>query len=133
MSANIIIDNEYATLCYYPEHGIIHHTFHKPIGGQPFRDVLLNGLKTMQANKASKWLSDDRANQALPPEDSTWGTDVWFPQVQAAGWKFWALVVPESIIGRLNMKEFVESYSEKGIRIMVFTDPDKALKWLKEV
>jgi hypothetical protein len=29
------------------------------------------------------------------------------------------------------MKEFVDSYFERGIRIMVFTDPDAAMNWLE--
>jgi hypothetical protein len=133
MNANVIIDNEYATLLYYPGAKIVHHTFHKPIGGQPFRDVLLTGLKTMKANNAQKWLSDDRANQAVPPEDGEWGNNVWFPQVQAAGWKYWALVVPQDLEGRMSMKEFVDSYYERGIRIMVFTTAEEALQWLESL
>jgi hypothetical protein len=130
MSATTIIDNDYATLLYHPDKKIVHHTFHKPIGGEPFRQVLLAGLNTLKANGAQKWLSDDRANSVLPPEDAEWGTTVWFPQVKAAGWKYWALVVPNDVKGRINMAEFVESYFEQGIRIMVFTDPEEALKWL---
>ena len=31
-----ILDNEYATLLYHPETKIVHHQFHKPIGGWGF-------------------------------------------------------------------------------------------------
>jgi hypothetical protein len=30
----------------------------------------------------------------------------------------------------MNLKEFVDSYSEQGLRIAVFTDPEEAKKWL---
>jgi hypothetical protein len=131
INENIIIQSDYATLLYHPDKKIVHHIFHKPIGGQPFRDVLLAGLETLKANGAQKWLSDDRANAALPTEDTDWAQSVWFPQVRDAGWKYWALVVPDDIMGRINMVEFTESYFQKGIRIMVFTDPVEAQQWLE--
>ena len=49
-----------------------------------------------------------------------------------SGWKFWALVVPESVMARMNLKEFVDLYFQKGLRIMVFTKPDEAMEWLDE-
>ncbi len=36
--ANITIaENEYISVEYMPERGVIYHTVHKPIGGQPLR------------------------------------------------------------------------------------------------
>jgi hypothetical protein len=55
----------------------------------------------------------------------------WFPRVLQAGWKFWALVVPEDIMARMNLKQFVDSYFEQGLHIMVFTDPKEAMEWLE--
>jgi hypothetical protein len=54
----------------------------------------------------------------------------WFPRAKAAGWKFWALVVPPDVMARLNLNEFVKSYFEQGLRIMVFTEPGEAMAWL---
>ena len=125
-----IIQNEYATLVYYPDTKVVHHTFHKPIKGQELRDVLNTGIKTLQKYKASKWLSDDRGNSVLPPEDSEWGKKDWFPRAVKAGWKYWALVVPHETVARMSMKDVIDSYFEQGLRIAVFTDPEDALKWL---
>jgi hypothetical protein len=131
VSEIILIQNEYATLVYYPDTKIVQHTIHKPIGGQELRDVLTTGTKTLREYQASKWLSDDRGNSALSPEDTEWGMKEWFPRAIKAGWKYWALVVPQDILGRMNMKEVVDSYFEQGLRIAVFTNPEDALKWLK--
>lgn len=130
MSEETIIKTEYATLMYYPEQKIVHHTFHKPISGQEFRNVLDTGAKILEENQASKWLSDDRGNSALPDVDTVWSKTNWFPRAVKAGWKFWALVVPLDFMGKVNMSEFVESYFEQGLRIAVFTEPDEAMKWL---
>ena len=80
---------------------------------------------------AIKWLSDDRNNSALPPEDSNWAIETWNPRVLNAGWKYWAVVTPEKVIGQLNLQRFVEMYSEMGVTVKVFTDADAALAWLK--
>ncbi len=127
-----IIQNEYATLLYHPDTKIVHHTFHKPIGGQEFRDVLNTGAQTLEQYQASKWLSDDRENSALSREDTEWSKREWFPRAVKAGWKYWALVVPQNIIGKMNMKEFVDSYLDQGLRIAVFSKPDEAMKWLEK-
>ncbi len=108
MSEVKIIDNEFASLIYYPEPKIVHHVFHKPISGQEFRNVLDTGAKTLEKYKAEKWLSDDRANLAMPADDTEWSKTNWFPRAVKAGWKYWALVVPTDFMGRVNMKEFVE-------------------------
>jgi hypothetical protein len=125
-----IIENEYATLVYHPDAKIVHHTFLKPIGGDEFREVLDSGAKTLKKHKASKWLSDDRENSALSREDTEWSKTDWFPRAVKAGWQYWALVVPQDIVGRMNMKEFVDSYLDQGLRIAVFSKPEPAMEWL---
>lgn len=127
-----VIDNEFASLVVFPEEGIVHHTFKKVIGGEEFRNVLNTGTEMMRKYGGSKWLSDDRENSALSPEDTTWSMINWFPRAKAAGWKIWALVVPDNILAQMNLKEFVDSYYEQGLRIMVFVDPVEARAWLDE-
>ncbi len=133
MSAITVLENEYASLWYHPEAKVVHHQFHKYMFGDAFRSVLTTGVEVMKKNGAHKWLSDDRNNSALSPEDTDWGLTVWTPQVMAAGWRYWAVVLPEKAVGQMNMKRFIEDYSTRGIKVQVFSDPDKALKWLESV
>jgi hypothetical protein len=127
----MISDTEYATLWYYPEHKIVHHKWHKFIYGQEFRQVLEKGLEIFKQHHAQKWLSDDRANSALPADDSAWGVNDWFPRVFEAGWKYWAIVMPDKLVGQMNMKRFIDLYAEKGLTIQIFDDADEAMKWLE--
>jgi hypothetical protein len=133
MEKMTMLDTEYATLWYYPERKIVHHVFHKFIHGQEFRQVLEKGLDIFQQNGANKWLSDDRANSALPTVDLEWAQTDWFPRVKNAGWHYWAIVMPEKVVGQMNMKRFIASYSEQGLTVQVFSDPEVALKWLETV
>jgi hypothetical protein len=126
-----VLKNEFATVWYHPDGKIVHHQFHKFIYGQAFRDVLTKGAEIFEQHGATKWLSDDRNNSALPAEDSDWGVQVWTPRVLKSGWKYWAVVMPEKVIGQMNMRRFVEMYSEMGVIVKVFSSPDEALAWLR--
>lgn len=133
MSQTVISDTDYATLWYHPEKKIIHHKFHRFIYGPEFRNVLDKGLEIMKQNGSQKWLSDDRENSTLTAEDGEWAQTDWSPRVIAVGWKFWAIVMPEKVIGQINMKRFAKDYSEKGVTVQFYTDADEALKWLESV
>jgi hypothetical protein len=128
-----IIDNEFATLVYHEDEKIVHHTFHKPIGGDDFRDVLNKGTDALKKYGAIKWLSDDRGNSALSDEDTAWSKENWFPRALKAGWQYWALVVPQDVRARMNLKEFVDMYYSQGLHIMVFTAPEEAREWLNDI
>jgi hypothetical protein len=134
MSTITILDNEYATLWYHEEDGIVHHQFKKYIYGDDFRNVLNRGLELMKERGATKWLSDDRYNSALLPEDSDWAENDWSSRVHALGtWKYWAIVLPEGVIGRMNMDMYIEHQLAEGVVVRVFLDPSSALAWLKTV
>ena len=133
MTETMIRDTEYATLWYDAEHKIVHHQFHKFIYGEEFRQVLEDGLEIFKKNSAHKWLSDDRKNSTLTTEDTEWAQKDWFPRVFDAGWKFWAIVMPDKVVGKLNMKRFIDTYSQQGLAIDIFDNPDEALKWLESV
>jgi hypothetical protein len=133
MQATVISDTDYATLWYHPDKKIVHHQFHKFIHSKEFRHVLEQGLEIFEQNGAQKWLSDDRMNSALPIADSEWGQKDWFPRVFQSGWKYWAIVMPDKVAGKMNMQRFIDAYSTQGLTIDIFDEPDEALKWLESV
>lgn len=133
MTVETILENDYATLWYHPESKIVHHKFHKFIYGEKFRAVLNRGLEILEEHGAQKWLSDDRLNSALPKEDGIWVGTEWNARVIAAGSKFWAVVLPDKILGQTNMNRFMKDSIDKGFVVKVFEDPDEALEWLKAV
>jgi hypothetical protein len=130
MAAVVILDNEDATLWYHAGGKTIHHYVKRFIHGEPLRTVLEQGAVAMAKYRAIRWLSDDRNNGALTPEDEKWGREVWFPTALKAGWKHWAIVQPAKVVGQLNMKRFKETYAQAGINAQMFSDPDEAMTWL---
>ncbi len=132
MSPITIVDNEYITVEYLPDEKIIHHTIHKPVGGQPFRDALNAGTETLAKHGASKWLSDDRKNGPLSPEDVEWGFNDWNKRTIDLGWKYWAMVVPETAIAAGSLIPTIHALADLGLRVRVFGDLDEATEWLKK-
>ncbi|MBX3083143.1 MAG: hypothetical protein KF716_16040 [Anaerolineae bacterium] len=132
-SPQTVIDTDYATLTYFPKHKIVRHVFHKFIYGQEFRNVLEKGVELLKQHKARKWLSDDRLNSALPSEDLQWSTMEWFPRAFEAGWRYWAIIMPDKVAGQMNMNRIMKQNIERGLVIQVFEDPEEAMKWLESV
>lgn len=133
MSRTTILDTDYATLWYYPETKVVHHVFHRYIYGQEFRQVLEKGLEIFKEHGAYKWLSDDRKNSALPTDDMGWAMNDWQPRVIAAGWRYWAIVMPDKVVGKMNMQRYIEQNAAQGVTIQIFDDPNEALAWLESV
>lgn len=125
-----IVDNELVALWYHPKEKIVHHCLRTFVYGDTFRNLLLKGAEVFREHGSVKWLSDDRGNSAIRPEDSQWGVDVWTPLVMEGGWRYWAVVMPEKVLGQMNMRRFLKMYKEMGVTVEAFTDPDVAFEWL---
>ncbi len=125
-----IVANDSITVEYLPDRGIIYHTVHKPISGQPLRDALNKGANFLREHHVTKWLSDDRKNGPLPQEDADWGFNDWNHRMINYGWKYWALVVPAELDAAGTMTPVIENLYQLGLRMMVFTDLKQAFEWL---
>jgi hypothetical protein len=130
MKTQIILDNEFASLCYHSDTNIIHHTIKQYLMGEHLRTLMDTGFETLKKHNSTKWLSDDRNNGPLTPEDEEWARSVWFPKTIKAGWKHWAIVKPAKVLGQLNMRRYKETYAAAGIQADLFSELDDAMKWL---
>ncbi len=128
--SEIFVDNEYVTLGYNSETQTVFHTFHQFIQGKDLYDALNTGIDVLREKGAVKWLSDDRKNTGVTPEDTDWSMNDWGPRAAQAGWKYWALVVPEELAGRGAMSGIVEQFFNLGVQVMVFTEVKEAQDWL---
>jgi hypothetical protein len=125
-----LIENERAALWYYPGLKIIYQEFRAFVQGEQFRSVLERGLQLVREHGARKWLSDNRHFNPIPEEDGNWGVNEWSPQMIEAGWKYWAVVMPETAAGRMNLRRRIKVYGERGVTVQIFADPDHAMEWL---
>ncbi len=127
----VVLDNEAARLCYDPRHKIVQHEFRSFVHGRALRDVLEKGLEISKARGACKWLSDDRGNGPVTTADGEWALNDWAPRAIAAGWKYWGVVLPQKVLGQMNMRRWIETYSKLGVLAQVFEEPEAARTWLK--
>ncbi len=133
MSKIEIFKNDQMTVYFNQEDKIIHHVCHKQLLGQPFRDALLAATVAFIKYKAVKWLSDDRMNRMLTPDDQKWSSEVWQPKILQAGWKYWGLVMPKEALGQMRMSIMAQTYLKLGVTVKTFNDPSKAFIWLKTI
>ena len=130
MSNIVLFDHERITVDYMPDKKIIRHTIHAPVRGQVFRDALNTGTAALAKYGACKWLSDDRKDGPQSEEEQQWGFDDWNRRTIEAGWKYWALVVPQVVADAGTLTPTIEDLYTRGLRVMVFTKPEDALAWL---
>jgi hypothetical protein len=133
MAVITIIDEEKWSLLFHPDARIVHHIAKTPLYGSEFRDMLSRGADYLEKNRATKWLSDDRRNGAISPEDNEWGDSIWAPRVIGAGFKYWAIVVPRAATGSLQMRRLCGEFRKRGVTAEVFETPETAMAWLKSV
>lgn len=133
MSADVrtIIDTDAASLWYHPSTRIVHHELRTFVHGTLFRQILERGLEVFIQEGAHKWLSDDRGNGPLTKADTEWALENWAPRVMAAGWKYWAIVMPQKVLGEMNMRRWAETYAALGVTVRAFSQPDSAMAWLE--
>lgn len=132
MSILNVIDNQYGQLSYDTDKKIVFHTFHQGVDTTHLQLVLNKGIDLLREHGAIKWLADTRAVGPFTEAQAQWiGTD-WLPRAVATGWKYWALVVPDSIESRAMVAGHMNFFEGKGLRINTFTQPDKAWEWLEK-
>ncbi len=133
MSLITLLENESVTVWYHKDKRIVHHQFHKFMYGDLFKEALMTGADALEKYGAQKWLSDDRKNSALLKEDLEWARTVWFSRVAKAGWKYWAVVMPENVVGKMTMESETKINENKGVTTKLFIEPDEAMVWLESL
>jgi hypothetical protein len=125
-----IIDDAFVTLWYHPEQKVIHHQIHQFLVAGAFQRLLTAGAELMEKHGAAKWLSDDRNNVVLSPDDREWSDTVWAPRVLKAGFKYWAIVVPSQAVAELQMKALRAKREKQGLVVEMFVSVEDAMTWL---
>jgi malonyl CoA-acyl carrier protein transacylase len=128
-----ILDDEFATLWYHPDEKVVHHKIHKFLVAGVFERLLNTGAELLEKHGAVKWLSDDRNNVVLSPEDRQWSDTVWAPRVLKLGFRYWAIVVPGQAVAELQMKQLKAKRQKQGLVVEMFETPEQAMAWLRSV
>jgi hypothetical protein len=126
-----ILDDEDMSLWYHPETGIVHHSIHKYLLPGLFRRLLTASAELLETHRAGKYLSDDRSNVVVDPEDIRWADENWYPRVLEAGLKRWALVLPATMVGTLQARTILNERRSRGLEAEGFDTVEAAMAWLE--
>lgn len=133
MNEIILMDNEFVTLKYHQNTKIIHHQFHEFVSTDTFKNCLLRGVAAMKQYGSTKWLSDDRKNGAIPKEDVQWSLSEWQPMAMEAGWRYWAIVVPEKVVGQMTINRIIKDPQIAArLNVKLFDKGAAAYEWLAQ-
>ncbi|MBL8679212.1 MAG: hypothetical protein JNK05_08610 [Myxococcales bacterium] len=130
MDRELVYETETMALYWRPRAKVIEHVILRYPGVQVLEAVLERGLALLEAKGAQKWLSDDRGGGALPKSHHEWAETVWGPKAARLGWKYWALVPPKELVGKLNMERLRRTFSALGVECEVCATPEEGLVWL---
>ena len=126
-----ILDDEYVGLWYHPETGIVHHRICGYLLPGVFRKLLTASAELLETHRATKYLSDDRSNVVVAPEDVEWADENWYPRAIKAGLKRWALVLPATTVGTVQARTILEDRRKRGLEVEGFDSVEAAMTWLR--
>ena len=133
MSKIELLSNEHVALWFHTDQKIVHHEIRGFAPSREFRNLLTRGAELIEQHHAQKWLSDDTRSSPIRTEDYHWGDTVWAPRVIAAGFKYWAIVLPNKAVAQIQMQRFCEEYRARGVTVELFEKADRGLAWLGSV
>ncbi|MDG5767421.1 hypothetical protein QA596_08090 [Balneolales bacterium ANBcel1] len=125
-----LIKNEKYSLFCYPKQRIVRHVLNTFVFGKDFQTLMTTGADAFIKYNCNKWLSDDRSNSALRKDDIEWGQTHWEGRILEKGWKYWALVMPEKVVGQMNMRPIIDRYANMGVEVKVFSNARQGFDWL---
>ncbi len=51
--------------------------------------------------------------------------------MKRAGWRYWPIVEPVSVVGKMSMGNFKTFYADKGIKLHIVRSVAEGLEWVK--
>jgi hypothetical protein len=129
----LLLDSEVATVWCHPEDGIVHHTVKTGEGEyeRSVQEFFEAGLQAFRTHRCTGWLSDNRLAGKLAATTEAWIQTIWRPQMVEAGWKRWAVVLPDLVVRQLAMQRFAQEQRKVGVEVGFFATPESAMEWLR--
>jgi hypothetical protein len=87
-------------------------------------------IRAIREHRSSRILGDSRRIKAIQKSDQDWANREWFPRIIAAGLRQLAMVLPESGIALMNIKDIVSKVPGTDLEVAYFPTLEKAREWL---
>jgi len=135
-----VFQNEYLKCEIDEENSILIHRWLRQPSSEEFKEGLGIVLDEYQINKSKyqglKWLADTELLGELNEADENWLTTKWDRMLfEDAGVKIHAVILGSDIFADYPMELFKKSsihkFNERGVKLGVFPDMNRAFEWLK--
>jgi SpoIIAA-like len=95
-----------------------------------FAAMLDAGVRALKDHKGSRWLADCRRQKVLSPADQDRADREWLPRALAGGLKQFAVVLPESGLAGMNLKDRLKEVPNTRLQVGYFATVEQAREWL---
>ncbi|MFP4281694.1 MAG: hypothetical protein ACLFU2_03630 [Opitutales bacterium] len=126
-----IISNAAGRVDYFPIGNFVMESLYGRVRGKEMREIYVAGLECVREHNCRSWLSESRSLLPLEADDAHWISWTWFPQMQALGWRNWAIIRPVSALAMAGLQDSVQNYRALGVQVEMFDDIGEALRWLR--
>ncbi len=90
-------------------------------------------IDKMKEHNAIKVLNDISKLEANSIEIQEWTQNIWFPQAEDAGLKYYSFIMAKELLGQISAEQTNEKAEESGnVEIKYFDNKSKAESWLQE-
>jgi len=136
-SVDVHFENPHVTLYWNPELRAV-GTWFRPAkfgdgwdGVKTIQQALDGGLDIIRAERATRWIADTREMAVMPAEAQRWCAEDWWPRALAEGFRWLAILLPQSTMAKLAIDESVapsDEHPESETRF--FSNIEAAKTWL---
>jgi hypothetical protein len=95
-----------------------------------FAAMLDAGVQALKDHHGTRWLADCRRQKVLSPADQDRADREWLPGALAAGLKQFAVVLPESGLAGMNIKDRLNQVPHATLQVAYFATVQQAREWL---
>lgn len=95
-----------------------------------FAALLDAEIQALKEHRGSRLLADCRRQKVLNPKDQDRANREWLPRALAEGLKRFAIVVPESVVADMNIRDSLDKASAPALEVGYFATLEEAREWL---
>lgn len=85
----------------------VEFTWNNFVKGAAFHEGCDAMITALKKHRTSKLICDSRRYTVVDPEDQLWSIQDWLPRAIGAGLNTFAVVMPESVVGKLSVQNVI--------------------------
>lgn len=132
MANRTLYDTSTLTISYDYADDWLYLDWHGKLDDETVMAGALKLLELLQQERCTKVLNDNTRITGLWADAAKWGSDVFFPQLHAAGCRYFSWVHSPERYSQLSAELAVEQ-TTAGIIFMSFRDLATAAEWLRSM